>query len=159
MMTPRERAARGLRAGDAFTVSRTLDSEDVVRFAEASRDYNPVHFDERFARIKNFTAPICHGLLAASLVTEIGGQIGWLASAMSFRFRGPVYPGETVTCTLTITEIASRGRARAEALITNQGGIVVIEAEIRGIVPGEAECKVLGRMLSEGDPTNRITDC
>ncbi len=156
MMTPRERAARGLRAGEAFTVSRTLTAEDVVRFAALSRDYNPVHFDERFARVKNFTAPICHGLMAASLVTEIGGQIGWLASGMSFRFRGPVYPGDTVTCTLTITEIDPKGRARADALITNQGGIVVIEAQIRGIVPGEAERKVLGEMLVEGDPTNMI---
>ncbi|RPJ77483.1 MAG: MaoC family dehydratase [Desulfobacteraceae bacterium] len=156
MTTPRERAAHGLQIGDVFTVSRTLASEDIVRFAEVSRDYNPVHFDERFARVKNFTAPICHGLLAASLVTEIGGQIGWLASGMNFRFRGPVYVGETVTCTLTITEIDSRGRARADALITNQGGIVVIEAQIRGIVPGEAERKVLGEMLVEGDPTNRI---
>ena len=156
MMTPRERAARGLRAGDAFTVSRTIHLEEVVRFAEVSRDYNPVHFDKRFARVKNFTAPICHGLLAASLVTEIGGQIGWLASAMSFRFRGPVYPGDTVTCTLTITEIDPKGRARAAAVITNQDGATVIESEIKGMVPGEAEQKVLREMLSEGDPTNPI---
>jgi 3-hydroxybutyryl-CoA dehydratase len=156
MMTFRERAARGLRAGDAFTVSRTLTPEDVVRFAEVSRDYNPVHFEERFARARNFTAPICHGLLAASLVTEIGGQIGWLASGMSFRFRGPVYPGDTVACTFTITEIDPGGRARAAVVITNQDGATVIESEIKGIVPGEAERKVLRGMLSEGDPTNPI---
>lgn len=159
MMTPRARAARGLRAGDAFTVSRTLNFEDVVRFAEASRDYNPVHFDQRFARVKNFTAPICHGLLAASLVTEIGGQIGWLASGMNFRFKAPVYVGETVTCTLKIMEIDPKGRARASAILTKQGGATVIEAELIGIVPGKAERKVLREMLSEGDPTNPIADC
>ncbi len=157
MMTPRARAACGLRAGDAFTVSRTLNFEDVVRFAEASRDYNPVHFDERFARAKNFTAPICHGLLAASLVTEIGGQIGWLASGMNFRFKAPVYVGETVTCKLKIMEIDPKGRARASATLTKQDGATVIEAELIGIVPGKAERKVLGEMLSEGDPTNPIT--
>lgn len=156
MITPRERAARGLRAGDAFTVSRTLTAEDVARFADVSRDYNPVHFDQRFARVKNFTSPICHGLLAASLVTEIGGQIGWLASGMNFRFRGPVYPGDTVTCTFTITEIDAEGRARAAVVITNQDATTVIESEIKGIVPGETEREVLREMLSEGDPTNPI---
>jgi hypothetical protein len=34
--------------------------------------------------------------------------------------------------------------------------MVVIEAEISGIVPGDAERKVLSEMLSEGDPTNKL---
>jgi len=74
-------------------------------FAEISRDYNPVHFDARFASIKGFSNPICHGLLIAGMVTEIGGQIGWLASGMNFRFVKPVYFGDTIECRLTITEI------------------------------------------------------
>jgi hypothetical protein len=87
----RQRAAEGLQVGDSFRTSRTFTDDDVIRFAKISRDYNPVHFDARFAKARNLPAPICHGLLAASLVTEIGGQIGWLASAMNFRFKGPVY--------------------------------------------------------------------
>ncbi|OPY85817.1 MAG: (R)-specific enoyl-CoA hydratase [Smithella sp. PtaU1.Bin162] len=94
----RERAAYGLQVGDSFRISRTFTDDDVIRFAEVSRDYNPVHFDARFANARNFSAPICHGLLLASLATEIGGQIGWLASTMNFHFKGPVYVGETITC-------------------------------------------------------------
>ena len=154
----RERAAEGLQVGDTFRTSRTFTEDDVIRFARISRDYNPVHFDARFAKAKNFSAPICHGLLVASLATEIGGQIGWLASAMNFRFRGPVYVGETITCTWVMTAIDQNGRAKASVTMTKEDGATVIEAEISGIVPGLEERKVLSQMLSEGDPTNELTD-
>lgn len=42
-------------------------------------------FDHRFAHAKNFHGKICHGLLVAGILTEIGGHIGWLASEMNFR--------------------------------------------------------------------------
>jgi 3-hydroxybutyryl-CoA dehydratase len=154
----RQRAAEGLQAGDTFRISRTCTDDDVVRFARITRDYNPVHFDARFVKARNLPAPICHGLLTASLVTEIGGQIGWLASAMNFRFKGPVYVGETITCSWVITAIDQNGRAKASATITKEGGTTVIEAEISGIVPGVEERKVLSQMLSEGDPTNGLID-
>jgi 3-hydroxybutyryl-CoA dehydratase len=154
----RERAAEGLQVGDSFRTTRTFSDDDVTLFAQISRDYNPIHFDARFAEARNFSAPICHGLLAASLATEIGGQIGWLASAMNFRFKGPVYVGETITCNWVITAIDQKGRAKASVAITKEDGIPVIEAEIGGIVPGLEARKVLSQMLSEGDPTNGPTD-
>ncbi|MEJ2726150.1 MAG: MaoC family dehydratase [Deltaproteobacteria bacterium] len=158
MVDFRERAAEGLQVGDSFRTSRTFTDDDVVRFAQISRDYNPVHFDARFAKARDLPAPICHGLLAASLATEIGGQIGWLASAMNFRFKGPVYVGETITCNWVITAIDQNGRAKASVTITKEDNVAVIEAEISGIVPGVEERKVLSQMLSEGDPTNGLTD-
>jgi 3-hydroxybutyryl-CoA dehydratase len=154
----RRRAAEGLQVGDSFRTSRTFTDDDVIRFAKISGDYNPVHFDARFAKARNLPAPICHGLLTASLVTEIGGQIGWLASAMTFRFKGPVHIGETITCNWVITAIDQNGRAKASATITREDGATVIEADISGIVPGIEERKVLSQMLSEGDPTNGLTD-
>ena len=154
----RERAAEGLQVGDSFRTTRTFTDDDVTLFAQISRDYNPIHFDARFAKARNFSAPICHGLLVASLATEIGGQIGWLASAMNFRFKGPVYVGETITCSWVMTAIDQNGRAKASVTVTKEDGLTVIEAEISGIVPGVEERKVLSQMLSEGDPTNGLTD-
>ena len=154
----RELVAEGFQVGDTFRTSRTFTEDDVALFARISRDYNPVHFDARFAKAKNFSAPICHGLLVASLATEIGGQIGWLASSMNFRFKGPVYVGETITCTWVMTAIDQNGRAKASVTTTKEDGAAVIEAEINGIVPGLEERKVLRQMLSEGDPTNKLKD-
>ena len=158
MVGLRERAAEGLQVGDSFRTTRTFTDDDVSLFAQISRDYNPIHFDARFAKVRKFSAVICHGLLAASLVTEIGGQIGWIASVMNFRFKGPIYVGETITCNWVITAIDQKGRAKASVTITKEDGVKVIEAEIGGIVPGLEERNVLSQMLAEGDPTNGPTE-
>jgi 3-hydroxybutyryl-CoA dehydratase len=143
----RQKAIAGLKRGDSFSVSRTSTEQDMMAFADISRDYNAVHLDERFAKAENFHGRICHGLLVASLVTEIGGQIGWLASGMNFRFKRPVYFGDTIECSLTITEIDERNRAKAEAVFKNQRNEIVIEAHVTGVVPGLAERSVMEAMM------------
>jgi 3-hydroxybutyryl-CoA dehydratase len=155
MSLMREKAITGLSAGDSFVITRTFTEDHTLTFADISRDYNPVHFDKRFASSKTFPNRICHGLLVASMVTEIGGQIGWLASGMSFRFRKPVYFGDTIECHLTITEIDGRQRAKAEAHFRNQREEIVIEATITGIVPGIPEREIMAMMVAEGDPSNK----
>ena len=152
----RKRTVRGLMTGDTFTVSRCFTQQDMVAFADITRDYNAVHFDTRFSGAKNFRDRICHGLLVGSMLTEIGGQIGWLASVMNFKFKQPVYFGDTITCRFSITEIDERLRARAEAVYLNQNGDVVLTAELEGILPDAAERRILNAMMAEGDPNNKI---
>jgi acyl dehydratase len=151
----REKAIAGLKRGDCFAVSRTFTEQDTLAFAEISRDYNPVHFDDRFARVKNLDGRICHGLLVVSILTEIGGQIGWLASGMNFRFKKPVYFGDTIECRFTITELDERNRAKAEAVFKNQRDEIVIEAHVTGIIPGSPEKRAMEAMVAEGDSTNK----
>ena len=151
----RQKAIAGMKRGDSFTVSRTFTEQDTLAFAEISRDYNPVHFDHRFAQAKNLRGRICHGLLVASLLTEIGGQIGWLASGMNFRFKKPVYFGDTIECSLTITELDDRNRAKAEAVFRNQNDEIVLEAHLTGVVPDGPERRVMEVMMAEGDPGNK----
>ena len=152
----RKKTIQGLTAGDTFVVSRQFTEDDMLAFADVTRDYNPIHFDKRFADVKNFNGRICHGLLVGSMLTKVGGQIGWLASEMNFRFKRPVYFGDTIVCTFTISEIDERNRARAEVVYRNQDGIVVLEADLAGILPGEPEREVLDAMVAEGDPTNKV---
>ncbi|MGW8461525.1 MaoC family dehydratase [Pseudomonas sp. CLCA07] len=154
MKSPRERAAEGLQIGDRFTIVRCFSEVDIRQFAQISRDYNPVHCDARYAQLRRFKAPIAHGLLTASLVTEIGGQIGWLATGMSFEFKRPVYPGEQIICHWLIADIDERGHAKAQVRIVNAEGITVLEATTSGVLPGIEERECLRQMLSEGDPTN-----
>lgn len=151
----RKKAIAGLKRGDSFAVSRTFTEPDTMAFADISRDYNPVHFDHRFAKVRNFHGRICHGLLVASIITEIGGQIGWLASGMNLRFKKPLYFGDTIECCFTITELDDRNRAKAEAVFKNQQDEIVIEAYLTGVIPGLPEKRVLEIMMAEGDPTNK----
>ena len=67
----------------------------------------------------------------------------------------PVYFGDTIECTFTISEIDARNRARAKAIYCNQDGAVVLEADLAGIIPGEPEKEVLEAMVANGDPTNK----
>jgi 3-hydroxybutyryl-CoA dehydratase len=152
----RDRTIAGLTPGTTFTVIRTFSESQTEQFADLTHDYNPIHFDPRFVAIKGFKARICHGLLVGGMVTEVGGQIGWLASGMNFRFKRPVYMGETITCTVTISEIDEKGRARADAVFVNQDGELVLTAHLTGRVPGNAEIQVLKQMAEEGDPTNGL---
>lgn len=152
----RQKAIDGLEIGDSFSIKRTFTISDINQFADISRDYNPVHFIEEFASAKNFTGPIAHGLLVAGMVTEIGGQIGWLASGMDFEFKKPVYAGDTIQCNFVITKLNPEGRGEASAILTNADGEVVLKAALYGIIPGGHEKAIMRQMVAQGDPTNRI---
>jgi 3-hydroxybutyryl-CoA dehydratase len=152
----RNRAIAGLKVEDTFTVVRTFTEQDMVQFADITKDYNAAHFDDRFAAVKNLRGRICHGLLVASMITQIGGQTGWLASRFDLRFIKPVYFGDTITCRLTLNDIDEKGWAKATAVYQNQEEITVLKAYLEGVLPGDAERKVLKVMVDEGDPTNRF---
>ncbi len=158
MSSIRKKAIDGLKVGDVFSVSREFGQTEVDQFAAVSRDYNPVHFDERFTAARGFNGPICHGLLVAGMISEIGGQIGWLASEMRFKYKKPVYFGDRIECEMEITDIDDRGRAAAVAQYRNQHGILVMKAFLKGILPGDREKEVMRAMVAEGDPTNPLKD-
>jgi 3-hydroxybutyryl-CoA dehydratase len=156
MSTFRQRAAAGLRQGERFSITRTFSYEETEEFGRLTRDYNPVHYNQQFAAGKGFPGLILHGLLTAAMICEIGGQVAWLASGMSFRFRQPVLPGDTVTLDFTINALDDQGRARGRGIYTNQHGTCVLECEIFGRVPGPKEGGRLQEMMAAGDPTNPL---
>ena len=151
----RKKAIEELKVGDIFSVARKFTENDMNLFADVTRDYNPVHFDKRFTKVKGFDSRICHGLLVASMITEIGGQMGWLATDMSFSFKKPVYFGDSIVCNLVISEQNDNGWFNAKAEYKNQNGTIVIEALLKGIAPDLEEKEVMKAMIAEGDPTNK----
>jgi acyl dehydratase len=157
-MTQLRRMAAGgeLAPGTTVTLTRTFTAADVEAFGRLTRDYNPVHYEPAWVQHKGLDGLVCHGLLVGSMLCEPGGQWGWLAGGMSFRFRRPVYIGDTVTLELTITELDERLRARGECVFRNQRGEVVLTGELTGYLPDRAEQALLGRMLDAGDPTNGL---
>ena len=97
--------------GDQFvTPRRTVTEADVVNFAGLSGDYNPLHTDAVFARETPFGRPIAHGLLVLSMVTGLTARLGLTdGTAIAFlgidewRFRKPVFFGDTIYARVTIT--------------------------------------------------------
>ena len=153
----RLKCIEGLKEGDTFTFERTFTREETGQFGDLTRDYNPVHYDRRWTDAKGFGGLICHGLLVGSMICEFGGQVGWLATGMDFKFVGPVYFGDTISCAITLTRMEENGRAEAEATFVNAHGKTVCLARLTGRLPLVPERKTLLKMVEEGDPTNRIS--
>ena len=152
------RAVQGLKEGDSFTYTREFTKDETKSFGDITRDYNPVHYDLRWADMKGFKGLICHGLLVGSMICEFGGQVGWLATGMNFKYIKPVYFDDTIHCTITITQIEENGRAEAEAFFTNQDDIQVCYAHMTGRIPKPQERELLEQMISEKDPTNKLSN-
>lgn len=139
----RRRAIEGLEQGDTFEIKRTFSEADIVQFEPLSHDHNPIHSDAGYAVAKGFDGTIAQGLLTATLITGIGGQLGWLATSMSFKFKRPVYVGEELTCVWAIVRIDDRHRAKAEVIVKNSTGQAVLLAETTEVIPSEVERAVL----------------
>ncbi len=154
----RMKAVQGLRAGDSFCYRRCFSQSETEVFGQITRDYNPVHYDARWAAAKGYSGLICHGLLVGSMICEFGGQVGWLATGMNFKFIKPVYFGDTIQCDLKITRIDPNGRAAAEAVFTNQAGEQVCSAHITGRLPLGPEQELLQQIIDEGDPNNPLSN-
>lgn len=77
-------------------VSRSASRLDLVRYAAASGDFNPVHFDHEAARAAGLPGIVVHGLLMAAwalqVATSVSGMIDPLATAR-IRFRNPLLAG------------------------------------------------------------------
>ena len=155
----RQRAIQGIKRGDSFAIERTFSQQDTAQFGELTRDYNPVHYEPRFANGRGFPQLILPGLLTGSMLCEIGGQFGWLATKMSFAFKKPVFFGDTITCRLTITELDEQNQWAAAAVrYTNQHDQLVATAKLSGLLPNAQQRQVLTNMVEQGDPTNALRD-
>lgn len=121
-----------LRVGRAFTYRRTFTEGDASTFCGVTGDFNPYHQDAVFTAGTRFGRPILPGLLVGSMITHIGGMLGFLSSEMSFEFLAPVYPGDTVTCTVTVTEQDERGRFVMQASLVDVDGVEVQRARFFG---------------------------
>jgi acyl dehydratase len=119
--------------GKSFTWRRTFTEADVTLFCGITGDLNPYHQDELFARESWYGRRIVPGLLTASMITHIGGMVGFLATEMTFEFLGPVYPGDTICCTIDFNERdTTLRRLSGSARFENQDGAVVLRARFSG---------------------------
>jgi len=126
-------AFNSLQVGQTFIYRRTFTDGDVALFCGVTGDYNPYHVDELFARESWFGRRNIPGLLTASMATHIGGMIGFLATEMTFQYLAPVYVGDTITCTVTVSEKNEERRVIVcTVTYVNQEGVEVIRGGFRG---------------------------
>ena len=125
---------QSIRPDDAVVFSKVLTEPDVEAFARLCGDYNPLHMDSGYARQTHLGRRVVHGMLVASYVsTLIGMQLpgaGSLWMQQSFRWRAPVYIGDTLEFTLRVTHKSEGSRILSlEVTAMNQNGKTVMDGE------------------------------
>jgi 3-hydroxybutyryl-CoA dehydratase len=125
-----------LQPGKRVSVSRVVKEEDIETFAGLSLDRNPVHFDEEFASRTVFGRRIAHGGIGAALIsgalTQLMG-VGNIWLSVSIQFKKPIYIGDELICSLTLSDIDRRGVASANVEITNANNEVIISGTIKSM--------------------------
>ncbi len=140
-----------LSVGLAETLRKTINSSDVVGFAEVTGDRNPIHLSEHFAAKTPFGTRIAHGLYTASLISAVLGTRlpgpGAVYISQTLNFRAPVKIGDTVEVTVKVAELVpEKTRARLECTCAVDGETVL---------DGEAWVKVPSKQAG-GRPPPRV---
>ena len=82
------------------------DTRQLVMWAGASGDYNPIHYDKDYARGRGLDGVIVHGQLVycflGQLMTDWAGGRGGVRK-LSGNYRGMNFPGEEITCRGKVT--------------------------------------------------------
>ena len=78
---------------------------DLMRYAAATGDRNPIHFDHDAARRAGLEGVIVHGLLMAAWLGRLAGRYGSLR-AMKLRFRNPLRPARAATAHGSVASVA-----------------------------------------------------
>ncbi len=123
--------ASELEVGQTFeqVLVEDLKRTQIVQYAGASGDYNPLHTDEIFAtQVAGYPSVFAHGMLTMGmtgrLLTDTVGD-GRLTK-FGGRFTSQVWPGDTLTATATVTAVqADEGEVDLEVRTANQDGTVV----------------------------------
>jgi acyl dehydratase len=124
-----------------FTLVTDLKRTQMVQYAGASGDFNPLHTDERYAsEFGSYPTVFAHGMLTAGLTAAMLDKLGRYSDVLRFggRFLGLVWPGDSLTGTATLMERRlDNGRAFALlALATrNQHGSTVFEGSAEMLSP------------------------
>ncbi|GCE42145.1 MaoC domain protein dehydratase [Rhodococcus wratislaviensis] len=101
-----------------------LTRTQIVQYAGASGDFNPIHTDEAFAtEIAGRKTVMAHGMLTMGLVARALSRLVDQQSIRTFggRFKQPVWPGDTLTLRVTPGEIAD-AVIHMELAVTNGDG-------------------------------------
>jgi acyl dehydratase len=108
---------------------------DLVRYAGASGDFNPIHWNERFAKSVGLPNVIAHGIFtmatAVRVVTDWAGDPGAVVE-YGVRFTRPVVvpdPGNaTITVSGSVRAIRDDGLAEVDLTATVDGQTVLAKA-------------------------------
>jgi 3-hydroxybutyryl-CoA dehydratase len=117
-------------------LNKAIVQQNINTYAEASRDFNPVHISEEFAKKTPLGGTVAHGMLILAYISEMmTAAFGekWISGGkLDVRFRAAARPGDTITVSGKITKMEKTGQqttVHCFVLCTNQKDEQVITGE------------------------------
>lgn len=113
-----------------------LVPQDFVRYAGASGDFNPIHYDGEYARALGNRGVFGQGMLTAGYAGHLVGDWFGVASLRRFRtrFTARVWPGDTLTVRGEVTGVDAP-EVTAELAATRQTGETVLLGDVTARLP------------------------
>jgi acyl dehydratase len=130
--------ASELKVGDSHSerVVENLSRTQIVQYAGASGDYNPIHTDEVYTtKVAGYPSVFAHGMLTMGLTGKmLTNYVGdGRLTRFGVRFTNQVWPGDSLDAKATVTAIKD-GVVELEVVTTNQDG--------KEVVRGSAEARI-----------------
>jgi acyl dehydratase len=122
-------------------VVEELSRTQIVQYAGASGDFNPIHHDETFATgAAGYPSVFAHGMLTMGLTGRL--LTDWLGDGVlreyGVRFVSQVWPGDTLTAKGTVSAIEREGeqvRVAIDLVTRNQRGEPVVKGSALAVLP------------------------
>lgn len=106
--------ASKIKVGDTHKerVVENLTRTQIVQYAGASGDYNPLHTDEVYTtQVAGYPSVFAHGMLTMGLTSKmLTNYVGdGRLTKFGVRFTNQVWPGDTLDATATVAAIREEG--------------------------------------------------
>lgn len=126
--------------GDTFeTTTEPVDRTDFVKYAGASGDFTPIHYNEPFTTDAGYESVFAQGMFTAGVASRAVREAFGLQALREYRTRfvAQVWPDETLTTTVEVTDVEETGggtRVEASVTVTTQDDETVIEGSAAAVV-------------------------
>jgi acyl dehydratase len=132
--------ANDLNIGDTYSecLVEDLKRTQIVQYAGASGDYNPLHTDEVFTtKVAGYPSVFAHGMLTMGMTGRmLTNYVGdGRLTKYGVRFTNQVWPGDTLTATATIESVEA-DIVRLAVSTTNQDGATVLSGYAEARIDG-----------------------
>ena len=86
---------------------KPITKVQLVKYAGASGDFNPLHFDEEYAKKRGLKKLIAHGMLSMGFLSEYVESIFGVGKIkkLQVNFKSMVFIGEEITCSGKINSL------------------------------------------------------
>jgi acyl dehydratase len=126
--------ASALKVGDTHSerLVEDLKRTQIVQYAGASGDYNPLHTDEVFTtKVAGYPTVFAHGMLTMGMTGKMLTNYVGDARLTKYgvRFTSQVWPGDTLDSTATVKAVTEKDGVplvELEVSTVNQAGVVVL---------------------------------